>query len=143
MLALLISVFCCLTASPTVKFPPHNVTMKKGSTDSRSMTCVIVGDYDSSVYPWTYNNSDVKSPGVTMKSPVVENDLLVYRLTFKNVTKISFGEYACLNATATLSEEPGELVKYQAATACMQTFHADYCRVTVTCCETWTHVSCS
>lgn len=107
-----------LPVTPSIKIPPQNVTVKKGSPVPSSMTCVIIGDYDSATIPWTHNDATVKNgSGVTVEKPLIGDGVVVYYLTFQNVTDANVaGGYTCavesdsFSATATLiSETPGEL----------------------------------
>lgn len=110
--------FTHLPDPPTIKFPPQDLTVKMGSSDPRSMTCVVVGDYNhSELNPWTYNGDRVSFHGVTVEGPLFEPDLVVYRLTFQNVTDEKvFGNYTCLASASNFSiaalreDTSGELV---------------------------------
>ena len=99
-----------LSATPYFKIiPPESVTVQEGLTGS--MTCVVVGDYDSTETPWTYNETKVQNgSGVTVQGPLVGNGMAVFWLTFTNVTDI-LGDYTCgtgagSKATATLKKRP-------------------------------------
>ena len=106
-----------LPVTSSIKIPPQNVTVKKGSLVPSRMTCVIVGDYDGAKTPWTHNNDVVKNgSGVTVERLLVGDGVVVHWLTFVNVMNDSiFGIYTCgvesdgISATATLiNETPGE-----------------------------------
>ena len=111
-----VRMFSSFPVAPTINIiPPQNVTVQKGFPGS--MTCVIVGDYNSEVTPWTHNETRVKTgKGVTVENALVGNGMAVFSLTFMNVTdNNTFGEYTCAGlgqaATAYLIKGPsGELV---------------------------------
>lgn len=111
--------FSSLPVAPSIKIPPQNVTVKKGSLLPSSMTCVVIGDYNSTTTPWTRNKTKINSgSGVTVEKPLVGDGVVVYYLTFQNVTDGNVeGGYTCvvgsdsISATATLiNKTPGELV---------------------------------
>ena len=107
-------VFSSLPVTPYIKISPQNVTVQKGFPSR--MTCVIVGDYNSTETPWAHKEGKVESGnGVTVEEPLVGNGMTVFSLTFMNVMDSStFGEYTCAGlgqvATAYLIKAPpGEL----------------------------------
>ena len=113
---LYVCMFSSLTVTPYIKISPQNVTVQSGRPSS--MTCVIVGDYNSTETPWTRKEGKVKSGnGVTVEEPLLGNGMAVFSLTFMNVMDSStFGEYTCAGlgqaATATLIKAPsGELAE--------------------------------
>ena len=91
------------------------------------MICIVVGDYNSSIVnPWTHKGVPVVTNSVvTVEKPLFEPDLVVYQLTFRNVTDEDTGVYTCAvsddeNSTAALIwETSGEFyIRNNAGVAC-------------------------
>ena len=111
-------VYVCSSSLPVIPYvriiPPQSVTVQSGRPSS--MTCVIVGDYNSKDTPWTHKGVKVENgSGVTVGEVLRENSMGIFSLTFMNVTDNGvFGDYTCDTglgkvATATLIKAPGEL----------------------------------
>ena len=104
--------FTSLPDSPTIKILLNDLIVQKGSPVPKSMICVVIGDYNTSILnPWTRKGVSISNDSVvTVEDPQFEPDLVVYQLTFRDVTDEAKSYYTCAasnyeNCTAALIVE--------------------------------------